>query len=223
MAPNDIKQASLTSDTLEICTSLKSKTPVNLSELIKFVGSAAKIDAHAIGFITYAAYEEAHARNRIIILRRNNDLCGFILYSVNRQRECRILQIWVRHDARIIENGRALLEWLEREIADTNNCWCLRCWVAQDLESNLFWRAMQFEYRGWRWGPAKNARKHNLYRRLTTRGLAPQLASLSPSPQGTHLLPIAPAYCFADTMVNHEALLAHPRASNLAWEPIFLE
>jgi len=73
-----------------------------LRELILFVGAASTADANAIGFLTHNAYEEAHARGRIITLRRNADLVGFILFSVNQQRECRILQIWGRADARII-------------------------------------------------------------------------------------------------------------------------
>lgn len=223
MDSNELKPVGPTQDAIEITTSLTAKFHVNLSELISFVGSAAKIDAHAIGFITFAAYEEAHARNRIIILRRNNDLCGFILYSLNRQRECRILQIWVRADARIIEHGRALIDWLEKEIADTHNCWCLRCWVAQDLESNLFWQAMHFEYLGWRWGPAKNPRKHNLYRRLTSRALATLHASPSPTQQATHPLPIPPSFYFSGTMVTDAGLLMRPEASIGALEPIFAQ
>ena len=163
MTPVERKRIGPTLDTPEIGTTLATTPREKLRELITFVGSASKGSAHEIGFLTYAAYEEAHARNRLITLRRNNDLCGFILYSLNQQRECRILQIWVRADARIIEHGRALIAWLEKKIAGPANCWCLRCWCAEDLESNHFWPAVGFTFKHWRWGPANNPRRHKLW------------------------------------------------------------
>lgn len=163
MNGDELKRVESTSDTLEIGTTLTTTPREELRHLILFVGSASTKDAHSIGFLTHAAYEEAHVRNRLITLRRNNDLCGFILYSLNAHRECRILQIWVRADARIIEHGRALIAWLEKKIAAPAQCWCLRCWCAEDLESNLFWPAVGFTNKNWRWGPARNARRHNLW------------------------------------------------------------
>lgn len=177
MPQESIKHSDPTSDTLEIETTLNSRRSHNLRQLILFVGSASKVDAHSIGFLTHAAYEEAHARNKIITLCRNNDLCGFILYSLNSRRECRILQIWVRTDARIIEHGRALINWLEKEIAGPAQCWCLRCWCAEDLPSNEFWAAMHFTNPTWRWGPAHNPRRHRLWLRLILPAPYPSLAS----------------------------------------------
>lgn len=179
MDPNELKAKEMTSDTIEINTTLKSVRKESVREIVAFVGSASKIDAHAIGFLTHLAYQNAHYQNRIIVLRRNNDLCGFILYSLNKRRECRILQIWVRADARIFENGRALIAWLENNIARPHNSWCVRCWCAEDLESNLFWNAMGFENPCWRWGPAQNPRRHKLWIKKQPTDLQSLLAATS--------------------------------------------
>ena len=172
-----------TSDTLEIGTTLTTTPKEKLRELILFVGSAAKTDSWSIGFLPYPVYEQAHAQARLITLRRNNDLCGFILFSLNSYKECRILQIWVRADARIIEHGRAMINWLEQEVAIPANCWCLRCWVAVDLPSNLFWNALAFTNPSWRWGPAVNPRRHRLWiRRIHYHTLATPAPICQPPP-----------------------------------------
>lgn len=163
MNQDELKPVDSTSDTLEIGTTLCTTPHDQLRQMILFVGSAAKTDSWSIGFLPYPVYEAAHASGRLITLKRNNELCGFILFSLNDYKECRILQIWVRADARIIEHGRALIAWLEEKIARPRNCWCLRCWVAVDLPSNLFWHAIDFTNPSWRWGPAVNPRQHRLW------------------------------------------------------------
>ncbi|MGH8743485.1 MAG: hypothetical protein ACREUY_04325, partial [Burkholderiales bacterium] len=110
-------------DTTSINFTKHTTTPEKLREIISFVGAAAKLDAHAIGFLTLAAYEEAHARKKLITLRRNNDLVGFLLFSLNQTRECRILQIWVRNDARLLIHGRMLIDFVDEKVAVPNDCW----------------------------------------------------------------------------------------------------
>jgi hypothetical protein len=90
------------------------------------------------------------------------------------------LQIWVRRDARLIEHGRALIDHLEDAHARRLNAWQLRAWVAEDLEANLFWPQIGFVYRGWRWGPARRARRHNLWTRPLNASFAPPQFALEP-------------------------------------------
>ncbi|MGH9817725.1 MAG: hypothetical protein ACRD6I_16750 [Candidatus Acidiferrales bacterium] len=126
-----------------------------INATIKFCWSACAVDSDKIGFLTKLAYENYHAAGRIITLRRNDDLVGLCLWSANQWRELRIIQCWVREDARLILHGRALVDWLELHEAIPRRSWIMRCWVAEDLAANMFWRAIGFDYAGWRWGRAK--------------------------------------------------------------------
>lgn len=167
-------------DTLEIGTTQTTSHGRSLRELITFVGSASRTDGHSIGFLTYGAYEEAHAHGHLVTLARNADLVGFLLFSTNRVRELRILQIWVRRDARLILHGRMLVDYTNDKAAWPSNCWTMRLWCAEDLEANLFWPAMHFERRTWRWGPAKRPRRHILWTRPVTPPLAQQISRQDP-------------------------------------------
>jgi len=183
MPPDSIRPTSTTSDTLEI---VEARLDQNHHELITLADHAITNDGHCIGFLPHGAYHDATTNNRLFSLFRNDDRVGFILWSSNELRECRILQIWIRRDARLIEHGRALVEHLEEAHARRLHAWQLRAWVAEDLEANLFWPQIGFTKKGWRWGPAKRARRHNLWVRPITYLVAPQrpVPSLeSPTPR----------------------------------------
>lgn len=168
MPPESIRPTSTTSDTLEIVEARHDK---KFSELILLCDHAITRDGHCIGFLPHGAYDDARNHNRLFSLFRNDDRVGFILWSANTTREVRILQIWVRTDARLIEHGRALIDHLEMQHARRLHAWQLRAWVAEDLAANAFWPQIGFLYRGWRWGPARHARRHNLWTRPITSAL----------------------------------------------------
>lgn len=149
-----------TSDTLEI---VEAHVDNNHHELITLADHAITHDGHCIGFLPHQVYHDATRKNRLFSLFRNADRVGFILWSCNQIRECRILQIWIRRDARLIEHGRALVNHLQKNHARRLHLWQLRAWVAEDLEANLFWPQIGFTKKGWRWGPARRARRHNLW------------------------------------------------------------
>lgn len=162
MPPDLLGPTRPTSDTLEI---VEARLDSNHHELITLADHAITHDGHCIGFLPHGAYHDATRSNRLFSLFRNSDRVGFILWSCNQIRECRILQIWIRRDARLIEHGRALVEYLQNAHARRLHLWQLRAWVAEDLEANLFWPQIGFTKKGWRWGPAKRARRHNLWTR----------------------------------------------------------
>ena len=174
MAPESIRALDPTSDTLEIREAIHDP---QLRELLLLADKAIRADGDAIGFLPFGAYEEAASTNRMFSLFRNNDRVGFILWGRNQLRECRILQIWVRSDARLIEHGRALVQHLENAHARRLQLWQLRAWVAEDLAANVFWPQIGFACNSWRWGPAKNGRRHNLWRRAVDLTTTAQLSS----------------------------------------------
>ena len=147
-------------DTLEI---REARTDHDQRELILLADFATHTDGHCIGWLPRQAWHNACDSGRMYSLFRNDDRVGWVMWSRNQQRELRILQIWVRSDARLIEHGKALVTHLEEAHARRLHAWQLRAWVADDLAANLFWPQIGFVYKGWRYGPAKHARKHRLW------------------------------------------------------------
>lgn len=179
MHPECTRSGFLTSDTLRL------ELTINLSETersaaLLFCYSASKLDANSIGWLPKAAYNNRHERGELLTLFNNSDLVGFVLMSrPSPYGELRCLQIWVRRDARMLIHGRALIDELER-IGHERHCWLLRLWCAEDLAANLFWEALGFDKRGWRQGPAKVSRRHNLWvRRINRSSLSPPASEQS--------------------------------------------
>ena len=84
---------------------------------------------------------------------------GFLLRGPIRP-ITKIYQACIQEDARRRMNGEQLVQALARlaELADAEQI-SLHC--AHDLESNQFWRALQFQHRGIRQGRATRGRIHN--------------------------------------------------------------
>lgn len=180
-----------TSDTsvLEIKRTLE-LTGERLRQTMSFIYSASRLDGNMIGWMPYQAYDTRHAQGRLIALWNNNDLVGFLMWSPNQLGEIRILQIWVRADARMILHGRALVNWLDHEAQKTGHQ-VIRLWCAVDLAANLFWPAVGFRYRCWRWGTGKKSRRHALWwRTITPRAV--WLPQSEQPPTSAHASPTAP-------------------------------
>jgi len=130
-------------------------------QILNFCYSACRIDGECLGWLPKPAYDQAHIQGRIVVCFNNDDLVGFVLWSCNTA-ELRCLQVWVRRDARLLLHGRALITWLDAE-GRSRTAYRLRLWCAIDLAANHFWKALGFRYLGWRWGRAKNSRRHALW------------------------------------------------------------
>jgi len=152
-----------TQETLKLATSIEVTDSKTRRELLQFCYSACRIDGECLGWLPKAAYDQAHQQGRIIALWNNDDLVGFALWSCDCG-QLRCLQVWVRRDARLMLHGKAIVSRLDA-IARARNCYRLRLWCAIDLAANHFWNALGFRYGGWRWGRAKNSRKHALWLR----------------------------------------------------------
>lgn len=123
--------------------------------------AACKLDGHALGWMPKMAYDQALDAGRIITVWRNADLVGFIVFGI-RLRELKIFQTWVRKDARMIENGRALVHDLKKK-ATATQCVRLSLWCADDLPANQFWQRLGFTTKSWRWSPHRVRRRHNFW------------------------------------------------------------
>lgn len=124
---------------------------------------AVQTDADAIGWLPTKAFEVRSSRGDVTAIYRNDDLVGWAMHAKSKSRGVmKLYQIWIRPDARIIEHGRALITRLQR-IAARERCHIIEAWVAEDLPANLFWFAIGFSQKSWRWGKGGKRRKHLLW------------------------------------------------------------
>lgn len=152
-----------TQETLTVERSIDITSSLRRRQLLSFCYSACRIDGECLGWLPKMAYDQAHQQGRIAAVYNNDDLVGFALWSVDCG-QLRCLQVWVRRDARLLLHGKALVDFLDAT-ARQLRCHVLRLWCAIDLAANHFWKALGFRYRGWRWGRAKNSRRHALWSR----------------------------------------------------------
>jgi len=152
---------------------------------LKYVVSLSKKESFSLGFIPKMAYESAITgektgkrwskvcNDKLFVCSCNNELVGFCLASFGKinsiYRVGKIAQICLQEDARKLERGRlllnAILKWGKLVKTYAFNAGC-----ADDLESNLFWKAMGWIKVGQRFGIShKNTwiqtskRKVNIY------------------------------------------------------------
>lgn len=133
---------------------------IRLAELkdIPYIIDLSKKEAKSIGFIPKMAYESAITgsktgkrwsnvcNDKIWVCEVNGDLVGFVLSSFGRHNAMikvgKIAQICLQTDARLIQRGRLLLESVIKFGDKTHNTLAWSCGCADDLESNIFWKAM---------------------------------------------------------------------------------
>lgn len=165
MTPESIEQPNSTKWPTDLEVRLSKDLPRDRqTEAILICGHAVRLDGDSIGWLPWEAYTVRHQRGDLIVAHRNGDLVGFILMSTVVQGEMRCLQVWVRRDARMIIHGKCLIEKLE-QIATMRGAHVLRCWVAEDLPANLFWIAIGFTQKNWRYGTGRSRRRQFLYMR----------------------------------------------------------
>lgn len=150
-----------------------------LSDLL-YIVELSKKENHALGFIPKMAYESAITgikkgkrwsdvcNDMVFVCESNGDLVGFCLASfgnpIAKDRRGKIAQICIQEDARKIYRGRLLLEAvLAHGIAV--GCRNFSCGCADDLESNLFWKAMNWQH----YAQRKGISYHNTWRQTSGR------------------------------------------------------
>lgn len=152
--------------------------PRRRREVLLLAGHSVREDADKIGWLPWQFYESKDASGELVAVCRDGELVGYCAFSVNPVgREAKIVQTWVRRDARQIEHGRALMGRVARCAGDRGAAW-LTCWVAEDLEAMRFWPAVGFRRIARRLGRG-DALQMSRLRRLTqfcraTRGPAKQ-------------------------------------------------
>lgn len=109
---------------------------------LSFIFSEAKKGRNSIGFVPWKGVEDADLLGRLAVLYRNDDLVGFLLFGPSKT-NCKVFQIWIREDARLLIHGRLCIDWLS-EWARRRGLSRLSLWCADDLPAATFWRALGF-------------------------------------------------------------------------------
>lgn len=113
-------------------------------EVVRFAAAAVRLDADKIGWLPFEFYDLVDRDGSLVSVSRNGDLVGFCGFrGPNKYGELKVIQTWVREDARQIENGRALMDRVAHLGWLRDASW-LSCWVAQDLAAMRFWPAIGF-------------------------------------------------------------------------------
>ena len=148
-----------------------------LSDIIYITGLANK-EGHAVGFVPKPAYEAAitgiklgkrwspTCNDRLWLAEDSGDPVGFLLASFGKV--VKVTQVCIQEDARKIERGKLLIGALEN-YANNIGKFSFGCGCADDLESNLFWDAMGWQFVSQRKGIHYETKKYsdrvvNLYR-----------------------------------------------------------
>jgi hypothetical protein len=158
----------------------------NLTDL-PYVIHLSKLESRSIGFIPKMAYKSAITgiktgkrwsnvcNDKLAVIGENGDLVGFCLVSFGRKSKInvrigKIAQICLQEDARLIQRGANLLNYV-MQLGIPLGVYNWQCGCADDLLSNFFWSSMGWSKVGDRkgishtntWKPTSD-RLINIYR-----------------------------------------------------------
>ena len=109
----------------------------------RFIRHLSRIEAAAVGFLGNR-YEKPRPSDYCLIVERNGEAVGYAYGSTPVGRPARVWQIAVRRDARFLEHGQALVQAIER-LAERAGATTISARCAQELPSNAFWQAEDFQ------------------------------------------------------------------------------
>ena len=112
-----------------------------------------KADGDSLGFVPIQKYEHIvnqtldRGRPRwayewLLVCIDSREITGFVLSGFHRT-GCKVEQICIRQDARLLERATLLLSAIEDE-AETRQRPKIKCRVAADIAANSFWNALDY-------------------------------------------------------------------------------
>jgi len=137
------------------------QAPAEGVEILKFLDYLQKREKDALGFLPWAAFEQALEKGRVLLCYDNDDPAGYLIHGPVRP-VTKIYQTVVCDDVRRILHGTALVEAVtERANAGHARRISLHC--AEDLEANKFWEALEFKKTGQRCRRKDGSRMQNRF------------------------------------------------------------
>ncbi|MEM5880925.1 MAG: GNAT family N-acetyltransferase [Candidatus Aenigmatarchaeota archaeon] len=112
-------------------------------EIFKYVVDLANKNRDAIGFIPSHRYKEYYYKRKILIEFENDEPCGFCLFS-GKDEYLKIYQIVIEYDLRRLKHATNLVNKIFNKAIQLNKR-VISLYCADDLEANLFWKALGFK------------------------------------------------------------------------------
>ena len=128
-------------------------------KVIPYVVALSRRHTNELGFLPRPRLEAYHERGQLWVEYDNNEPCGFVVWG-NGWPVLRIYQICIAYDARRQTHGLNLIRRIIQK-ADAGGYEAISCFVADDLDANLFWRDAGFTLCGTRQGGHARGRWHN--------------------------------------------------------------
>jgi N-acetylglutamate synthase-like GNAT family acetyltransferase len=111
---------------------------------VAWVVSLQKVWSNAVGFLTRQAIRAKIARGQGVLIAEGGQEAGYLLHSSGRDGVLCCSQVAVSRELLRTELGTELVHELERRAVERGlNVIRLRC--REELEANLFWKAVGFE------------------------------------------------------------------------------
>lgn len=121
---------------------LRSLPRRKLQEAERFIVAEQKKGTNELGFIPCTELPRFRERGQCAVLLAQDDLVAFSIWTAKKT-TVRVAQTWVRQDARLIQNGRDLVEGIEA-VAWLRGHLRISCWCASELPAMIFWHALGF-------------------------------------------------------------------------------
>jgi ribosomal protein S18 acetylase RimI-like enzyme len=126
---------------------------------LDYVVSLSKKHYEEIGFLPKTTINEYLNKGQLWVQNENGEPCGFLVFG-NGFPILRVYQVCIQYDAQRLKHGAKLIQKLVKK-AVCDGYSEISCWVADDIDANLFWKEMGFQFCGQRIGGKKRNRKHN--------------------------------------------------------------
>lgn len=112
-----------------------------------------------VGFLPTPRLELYAQRNQLWLQYENDEPCGYLVFG-NGWPVLKVYQCCIQTDARRHEHAATLIQALI-QVGRDRGCLSVALWCAEDLEANMFWKAMGFTHQGTRDVNNRRGRMHN--------------------------------------------------------------
>ena len=109
---------------------------------VKYAADLMRKNYEAVGFLPVPRLLEYAKAGQLWLQYENDEPCGYLAFG-NGWPVLKVYQCCIQTDARRAEHAATLIRALI-QVGQDRGCLSISLWCAEDLESNLFWRAMGF-------------------------------------------------------------------------------
>lgn len=130
----------------------------DIEQRVKYAADLMRKNYEAVGFLPVPRLRHYAQVGQLWLQYENDEPCGYLVFG-NGWPVLKVYQCCIQTDARRAEHASALVRALVA-LAEDRGCLAVALWCAEDLEANVFWRAMGFVAEGTRDNGNRRGRKH---------------------------------------------------------------